>query len=633
MLAARAYRYVAFLLVLALLAPGVEAAGLGVTVHQIDTSQFPKVRAFASVANDQGVRIADLEQDPQAFELLEDGQPVASFQAEPIIASQEPVAVALAMDVSGSMNDEGKIDAAKQAASAFIDTMGAKDGAALISFASQVKTVQPYTGDKGALKAGVAGLKAEGATLLYDAIAEAAGVMGGVKEQRKVIILLTDGEDETSKKTNVDQAIAAARNAKAPVFAVGLGSGVKRDVLDKIASQTGGQAVYVAKGDQLRQVFLNLGDQLRRQYVLTYTSKVPADNKQHELTVRAKYRGQTGEAKGQFIAKPAPAAYDVKGISDVSQVTGTQRVEVTPVTGVIQQVELLVDEQSRGTATAAPFAIQWDTSKEKPGLHKVIVRVKDAAGTTTDRQFVVEVLAPTPTAAPTAAPTPVPTATAAAAPKTAVAQPTPTPAASDNAMLYAAIGIGALVVLGVVVGAILLLRRKPAPPPAPAPVKPAFGDQTDPMGLPVVKGPAPAVAPAVPAAPAGSTMVSAGDGATVVGGAEATVVGSVSAAPPRPRARLHIVHLGVERDVFVDQPETILGREATNPVAIKDPLASRRHARITIEDGEFWIEDLKSLNGTRVNGEVITRRKLADNDQIKIGDAIVTFTRDTTQSG
>jgi pSer/pThr/pTyr-binding forkhead associated (FHA) protein len=42
-------------------------------------------------------------------------------------------------------------------------------------------------------------------------------------------------------------------------------------------------------------------------------------------------------------------------------------------------------------------------------------------------------------------------------------------------------------------------------------------------------------------------------------------------------------------------------------------------------DGDFWIEDLNSTNGTRVNGATITRQKLANNDQINVGDTIITF--------
>ena len=599
----RTYRCLAISLILGLLAPiVVEAAGLGVTVHRIDSSQFPKVQAYLSVANDQGVRIADLEMDPQAFELFEDDKPITGFQVEPFVASQEQVAVALVIDVSGSMNDEGKMEAAKQAASAFVDTMGAKDGAALISFSSDVRVAQPYTADKAALKAAIAKLAAKGETVLYDAVAESAQAMSLVQEQRKVLLLLTDGEDATSKKASLDSAIAAAKAAKTPVFAVGLGSGVKRDVLDKLATSAGGQAIYVARPDQLRQVFLSLGDQLRLQYRLQYTSKLPGDDKAHTLTVKVKYRGQTGEAKGTFVAKSPPLVADVKGLANAAKVTGTQSVEVVAAAGSIQEVELLVDGQSRGKTSTAPFTVKWDTEKEKPGVHRVVVRIKDAAGATTDKEFVVEVVgAAPPTPAPTVAPSPTP------APARPTAKPVPTPApappATTGSLLYLAAGIVVVAVVGGgAAGFLLLRRRKPAPPPPPPVTAPSVvDDRTEAIGRPLVDG-------------------SAGGEVTAVGGGvAATVVHTV------PRARLRIVHQGAEREVVLDQPETILGRETSNPIVIRDPMASRRHAKIVIEDGEFWIEDLKSLNGTRVNGDLITRRKLASNDQIKIGDALLTF--------
>ena len=72
--------------------------------------------------------------------------------------------------------------------------------------------------------------------------------------------------------------------------------------------------------------------------------------------------------------------------------------------------------------------------------------------------------------------------------------------------------------------------------------------------------------------------------------------------------------------------EVVIGREPTSQVVIRDPLASRRHARIYIADGVAWVEDLKSLHGTRVNGDLIdSPRALADNDQIRIGDAVITY--------
>ena len=132
----RLYRCLAVWLVLILLVPVAEAAGLGLTVHRIDSSQFPMVRVYATVATSQGVPIRGL--DKAAFELLEDDKPIQDFQLGSMVDSSEPIAVALTMDVSGSMNDQGKLDAAKQAASTFVDSMGVNDSASIVVFSAAI---------------------------------------------------------------------------------------------------------------------------------------------------------------------------------------------------------------------------------------------------------------------------------------------------------------------------------------------------------------------------------------------------------------------------------------------------------------------------------------------------------------
>lgn len=62
-----------------------------------------------------------------------------------------------------------------------------------------------------------------------------------------------------------------------------------------------------------------------------------------------------------------------------------------------------------------------------------------------------------------------------------------------------------------------------------------------------------------------------------------------------------------------------IGRQADNQLVIRDNRASREHASILHEQGDYWIEDLNSLHGTFVNGEKITRRRLRDSDKIEFG--------------
>lgn len=566
------------------------------------------MRAYVSVADSQGVPITGL--DSQSFQVQEDDKPVSGLRVQPVIDSQEPVAIAFIIDVSGSMNDAGKLDGAKQAASAYVDTMGPNDSAALISFSDEVKIVQGYTSDREALKKAINQLTAKGDTAIYDAVIQAAILQGAVPQRRKVMLLMTDGEDNRSKQS-LDAAISAARNANTPVFAIGLGGDVKKDVLNKLAASTGAQAIYATAADQLKQIFLSIGDQLRREYAIEYTSKLAGDDSRHTLAIKATYRGQESQASGTFLAQKAPLVLEIAGIANATSVSGTRPIEVTVRSGNVRQLDLLVDGQTQGTLTAAPFVFQWDTTKVAPGIHKVVVRATDPSGATTDKEFAVEVAnAPvaTPTAAPTATPAAPPASTAVQAAPTAV----PTPAQQSVNPLYYA--LGAVVVVGLLGGgalAFFLTRRPSVAAPAPAPVAPppppreqtVVTDRTEAIGLPPVSE---------------STVVSGG----------ATVVGGVPAAPRLPRAKLVIVQNGTKSEVTIQQVETILGREASNPIVIRDPMSSRRHAKIVIENGEFWIEDLKSLNGTRVNGEVITRRRLANNDQIKIGDAILTFVAD-----
>ena len=71
---------------------------------------------------------------------------------------------------------------------------------------------------------------------------------------------------------------------------------------------------------------------------------------------------------------------------------------------------------------------------------------------------------------------------------------------------------------------------------------------------------------------------------------------------------------------------TFIGRSSTNDIVFDDPLVSGQHARISYEDGRYWIEDMGSTNGTSVNGEGISEKTaLKDGYLIKIGGILVKF--------
>ena len=69
-----------------------------------------------------------------------------------------------------------------------------------------------------------------------------------------------------------------------------------------------------------------------------------------------------------------------------------------------------------------------------------------------------------------------------------------------------------------------------------------------------------------------------------------------------------------------------VGRTESNDIIVEGASVSNQHGRLYFEEGQFWIEDLDSTNGTYVNGERITKKKqLKDEDLIKIGATIFKF--------
>jgi pSer/pThr/pTyr-binding forkhead associated (FHA) protein len=95
------------------------------------------------------------------------------------------------------------------------------------------------------------------------------------------------------------------------------------------------------------------------------------------------------------------------------------------------------------------------------------------------------------------------------------------------------------------------------------------------------------------------------------------------------------VDLGVEKEVAVlswsgrrrvlEDRRSVLGRSRDADVQIDDPNVSRRHAEIVQEGSTYWLVDLGSTNGTEVDGQRVTRARLADGSRFTIGETTVTF--------
>ena len=101
---------------------------------------------------------------------------------------------------------------------------------------------------------------------------------------------------------------------------------------------------------------------------------------------------------------------------------------------------------------------------------------------------------------------------------------------------------------------------------------------------------------------------------------------------PQPATLLIKLHGKGSRHIELTLETLTIGRTADNTLVIEDPAVSGHHARIVKIQAVFFLEDLKSTNGTAINGQPITRHQLRDADVITIGQHRIVFQENATAS-
>lgn len=268
-----ARRAMAMLVVMALLrmmgvAHAAEAAGVRIREAVLDPGG--SVRITVAVAG------ASRDLAASDFSVTEQGVSVKDLAVTPMSAAAQPVAVALAMDVSGSTAGRPLADA-KSAAKAFLDGLPPYVRVGLVTFGPTARLVVRFTTNRAAVARAVDALTASGGTALYDAVNLAASALARTQAQRNIVVF-SDGKD-TASKADLAVAVAGARTARAPVTTIGL-AGVDLDAaaLRALATRTGGREVKVGRSGDLPSAFRTAARDISSQYVLTYTGAGgPAD--------------------------------------------------------------------------------------------------------------------------------------------------------------------------------------------------------------------------------------------------------------------------------------------------------------------------------------------------------------------
>jgi VWFA-related protein len=235
-----------------------------------------------------------------SFKVLDEGQPVTIAKFDYV--KDLPLSIGLAIDSSGSMLHR-MAEAQKAGAQFFEKILRKGDKAFVVGFDEEPVMVQKWSTKLSALHAGLARLRAEESTALYDALVYALYNFHGVRGQ-KALVLISDGKDTASKFT-FDQALEYARRTGVPIFGIGIGiRSNENDVrykLDRLCRETGGATFYIDQASELQRVYDGIQAELRSQYVLGFypAADIKPGSKWREVTVQVT-EGKAKTIKGYF---------------------------------------------------------------------------------------------------------------------------------------------------------------------------------------------------------------------------------------------------------------------------------------------------------------------------------------------
>lgn len=308
--------------------------------NQDDTIRLraDEVLLNVTVMDPYGRQATDLSKND--FIIAEDDkrQDMASF-----LISSVPVNVVLMLDASGSV--AGEIASLRDAAMRFVDKLGPEDKISIIEFHTNVELIQDWTSKADEVRHSLSwrfkpgmvmtkdGHTQYGSTSLYDAVYATAEDQLTKVGGRKAIILLTDGDD-TSSKVTYAQSLDAIIRSGAVVYVVSkarafieeaksqsggrlgriFGTGIAVDglvarllraeqLMTDLSSRTGGRVYSPLREEELKEVYGEVAHELKNQYILTYISKnEQRDGRLRHVKVFLTRSGYTARTRDSYYA-------------------------------------------------------------------------------------------------------------------------------------------------------------------------------------------------------------------------------------------------------------------------------------------------------------------------------------------
>jgi Ca-activated chloride channel homolog len=309
-----------------------EPADQGAIRVEVDMVSLPVV-----VTTREGKRVTDLEK--QDFEVYEDGiaQTILGFSP-----TEEPVSVALMLDTSGSTQQ--RLARIQDEAIHFVNELHPDDSVAVLSFADDVNLHEDFSIDRDRNARGIKETRTAGWTVLYEAVWLGLEEVLKPIQERKALVLFTDGVDTRSHKASMNETLELAKETKATIYCIffnteydtrapgptvgGIpipGSGPTvvfdprsgpgtshpeysrgRGYLLKLAEYSGGVVLDALDMNDLRPAFEQIARELASQYSIGYYStNQKKDGKFRKVEVKVKKPGHVARTKKGYYVKKA----------------------------------------------------------------------------------------------------------------------------------------------------------------------------------------------------------------------------------------------------------------------------------------------------------------------------------------
>jgi len=222
-------------------------------------------------------------------------------------SSDAPLSLTVLLDVSGSMAIDNKLAESQAALCDFLTGLiGPRDEVSLLIFADgDVEVASGFTNDRSGVLAVLDRTEAFGKTALFDAVAVSPDFASQGRNEKRALLLVTDGIENDSR-LSPDKALEIARRVDVPIYTIGYniplseqllgkykrGSAVSPAgiiaTLDRFSRATGGRAFFINTPRELRAALFEIKKELSHQYLIGYTSYVTADGEYRRIQVTAK---------------------------------------------------------------------------------------------------------------------------------------------------------------------------------------------------------------------------------------------------------------------------------------------------------------------------------------------------------